>query len=274
MKLNLPPIVHEEFRRFTLERSRPLIGVPTWFDSSVLYPTVSIYAMNRIYLDALQASGGVPVLIPLNLDQQSLRHLFGQLDGLLLAGGEDIAPQQYNNSAPAIDDSLQLDRDATELLLTQWALACDMPILGICRGMQLINVALGGTLYQDLASQRPESNKHDFFAPQYERSQLSHGLEVEPDSHLATILGKSTNVNSLHHQGIKHVGKGLRVVAWATDGLPEALEAVRNSWVFGVQWHPEALMSTDPRQADIFQNFINYASEKATASYSLVRWVN
>ena len=181
-------------------KKRPLIGVPTWYDQSQVYSGVNVCAMNRLYLDALKQAGGLPILIPLDLDQEGLRMLFSQLDGLFLAGGEDIGEHHYQSesAAPLVERADEFDRDRTELMLTRWALDSQLPTFGICRGMQLINVASGGTLYRDLNEQRPDLCKHNYFAPHYDRERMSHGVELTRDSLLADLFGSHTVVNSIH----------------------------------------------------------------------------
>ena len=257
---------------------RPLIGVPTWSDHSQAYSCVAVYAMNRLYIEAIKRAGGLPILIPLDLDEDGLETIFEQLDGLFLAGGEDIAQEKYTQVAKApmrpdvlgsdSVDSDSFDRDTTELLLTRRALAARIPILGICRGMQLINVATGGTLYEDLDDQRPDLCKHNYFGPRFARDRMSHGVELAKNSLLADLFGSYADVNSLHHQGIAHVGDGLKVIAWSTNtqstnGLPEAIQSTTNEAVLGIQWHPEALMATDARHGIIFRHFVEHASMKA-----------
>jgi putative glutamine amidotransferase len=135
-----------------------------------------------------------------------------------------------------------------------------MPILGVCRGAQVINVACGGTLYQDLHSQRPDFAKHDYFPPNYERFRISHSIQIEADSRLAHALGSVHEVNSMHHQGIEQLGEGLRAVAVTDDGLVEAVEVPELPFVVGVQWHPEELARTDQLSSSLFYDFVLAAS--------------
>lgn len=135
-----------------------------------------------------------------------------------------------------------------------------MPVLGVCRGVQMINVTCGGTLYQDLHSQRPDLTKHDYFPPSFERYRITHQVAIEPDSRLAQALGTVHEVNSMHHQGIAQLGGGLRVVARAEDGLPEALELPLLPFVVGVQWHPEELAKTDQHSSSLFYEFVTAAA--------------
>jgi putative glutamine amidotransferase len=239
---------------------RPLIGVPTGREKSQRFFGLPLYIMNQTYVRVLENLGALPVLIPLQMSEETLQGIFTRLDGLFLAGGEDIDPSNYG-----VDRHVQLgapdqERDRTELLLTRMALAAGMPVLGVCRGVQLINVACGGTLYQDLHSQRPELPKHDYFPPTFERFRISHQVAIEPDSQLARTLGTRHEVNSMHHQGIDRVGHGLRVVGRAEDGLPEAVEMPPLPFVVGVQWHPEELAKTDQLSNSLFAEFIHAAA--------------
>lgn len=195
-------------------------------------------------------------MIPLQMSEATLRGIFERLDGLFLPGGEDIDPSQYGAERHPQLGATDQERDRTELLMTQWALEAGMPVLGVCRGVQVINVVCGGTLYQDLHSQRPDLEKHDYFPPTFERYRVTHQVAVEADSRLAQALGAVHEVNSMHHQGIDQLGGGLRVVARADDGLPEALEMPLLPFVVGVQWHPEELAKTDQHSSTLFYDFI------------------
>ncbi|MBX3051008.1 MAG: gamma-glutamyl-gamma-aminobutyrate hydrolase family protein [Caldilineaceae bacterium] len=240
---------------------RPLIGVPMGRERSQRFFGLPMYIMNQTYVRELEKRGALPVLIPLNMSEATLRGTFERLDGLFLPGGEDIDPSNYGEERHDQLGPVDKERDRTELSLTRWAMEWGMPLLGICRGVQVINVACGGTLYQDLHSQAAELDKHDFYPPKYERFRVSHNVRIEPDSRLAQALGHVHEINSMHHQGIKRLGYGLRIVATAPDGLPEALECPALPFILGVQWHPEELAKTDPHSADIFTRFVWAASD-------------
>lgn len=239
---------------------RPLIGVPMGRERSQRFFGLPMYIMNQTYVRELEKRGALPVLIPLNMSEATLHGTFQRLDGLFLPGGEDIDPSNYGEDRHEQLGPVDKERDRTELSLTRWAIEAGMPVLGVCRGVQLINVACGGALYQDLHSQAPHLDKHDFYPPKFERFRVSHNVEIEPDSRLAQALGHVHEINSMHHQGIKRLGYGLRVVATAPDGLPEALECPALPFVLGVQWHPEELAKTDPHSADLFSRFVWAAS--------------
>ncbi len=240
---------------------RPLIGVTTGREKSQRFFGLSLYIMNQTYVRSLENLGALPVMIPLNMTEATLYGMFQRLDGLFLPGGEDVDPANYGEERHPLLGATDRERDRTELLLTRWALQEGMPILGVCRGVQVINVACGGTLIQDLHSEQPDLDKHDYFPPSFERFRISHGIAIEADSQLAQAMGQVHEVNSMHHQGIEEVGFGLRVVARAEDGLPEALEAPVLPFVVGVQWHPEELSKTDQMSANLFYNFVCAAAE-------------
>jgi len=239
---------------------RPLIGVTMGREKSQRFFGLNLFIMNQTYVRTLEQLGALPVMIPLHMTEATLRGTFERLDGLFLPGGEDIDPANYGTGRHELLGATDKERDRTELLLTRWAVERGMPVLGVCRGVQMINVACGGTLTQDLHSERPELVKHDYFPPSFERFRISHPIDIEADSRLAHAMGQVHEVNSMHHQGIDRVGYGLRVVARADDGLPEALEAPALPYVVGVQWHPEELARTDQTSANLFYDFIKAAA--------------
>ena len=240
---------------------RPLIGVPTGREKSQRFFGLPLYIMNQTYVRTLENLGALPVMIPLQMSELTLRGIFERLDGLLLPGGEDMDPSVYGvDSHPQLGPT-DRERDRTELLLTRWALEAGMPLLGVCRGIQVLNVACGGTLHQDILSQRPDLDKHDYFPPNFERFRISHEVTIVSDSVLAKSHGARHEVNSMHHQGIDLVGNDLRVVARASDGLPEALEVPSLPFVVGVQWHPEELAQTDGRSSALFRDFIRASGD-------------
>lgn len=252
-----------------VSNSHPLIGIPTWNDGSLQYQGVQLYGMNQSYVDVLRNGGALPILIPLNMGRKMLRSMFERLDGLFLAGGNDISPHLYEKDgqhekdvqAPAEQvDSTDIARDSTELTLACWALDAGMPLFGVCRGMQLINVACGGTLYRDLHRQRPDLNRHDYVGTQYKRDQVRHHVTFTQNSELYNIFGSRTGVNSMHHQGINSLGNGLRVTAMSTDSLPEAIESINGAYVMGTQWHPEELVKKDRRHTVLIDHFIRAAA--------------
>ena len=235
---------------------RPLIGVTMGREKSQRFFGLNLFIMNQTYVRTLEQLGALPVMIPLHMTEASLRGIFERLDGLFLPGGEDIDPANYGAERHDLLGATDKERDRTELLLTRWAVERGMPVLGVCRGAQMINVACGGSLYQDILSDRPDLTKHDYFPPSFERYRISHPIDIEADSRLAHALGQIHEVNSMHHQGLARIGYGLRVVARADDGLPEAVEAPALPYVVGVQWHPEKMMPENGTQAKLLKAFV------------------
>jgi putative glutamine amidotransferase len=245
---------------------RPIIGIPTQTLQSIDGVPQDLplsWVMNHRYYVAVASVGGAPFMIPLLEDEEALRALFDTLDGLFLAGGVDLDPPSYGEERAEWCGRTDPPRDRVELLLTRWALEEGKPILGVCRGMQVINVATGGTLLQDCTQQLPGSIKHDYFPNAgFARDYLAHEIEVAGESRLRGILGSDrVPVNSMHHQGICRLGEGLVTTAFAPDGLAEALEMADERFVVGVQWHPEMLVDTDTPTRRLFEAFIDAASE-------------
>ncbi len=251
---------------------RPIIGIPTQTLQSLGGVSAEIppsWVMSQRYIQTLVQAGAVPWMIPL-VDETTLRGIYERLDGVFLPGGADIDPATYGDGPHVACDKTDPERDRVELSLAKWAMADGRPVLGVCRGIQLINVAAGGTLFQDLATQRPESIKHDYFpfnGQSFTRDHLAHTVDVSADSRLARLYGAGElRVNSMHHQGIRELGQGLRVTAVAPDGLVEAIETTGDAYVFAVQWHPEALTDRDAQARAMFREFIEAASATASSA--------
>ncbi|MEM7800313.1 MAG: gamma-glutamyl-gamma-aminobutyrate hydrolase family protein [Chloroflexota bacterium] len=242
-------------KRSTRGLHKPLIGMPTWIDQSTAYGGVDLFALNQSYINAVVAAGGIPFLIPLNLEREGLWSIFSRLDGLFLAGGTDIHPEHYGETAEGTEGRFDDERDHTELILARWSFEHNVPLFGVCRGMQMINVAAGGTLYHDLATDLPEKERHDFPGVGEIRQQIRHNIFIEADSFLGQTLGEIVGVNSMHHQAIKTVGDRLQVTAISEDGLVEGIEYADGRFVIGCQWHPEELMD-DPSQARLLTGFV------------------
>jgi putative glutamine amidotransferase len=236
---------------------KPLIGIScgTFYDRAWCPPS---FGHRQTYVDAIVRAGGAPMLIPPLQDEATLRVLYERLDGLLLAGGGDIAPDHYGHPPHEKLGMIDPLRDSAELPMARWAVADAKPLLGICRGVQVINVALGGTLYQDIPSQIGTELQHNLSYEREDWTYLAHEIQIAPDSLLAEVMGvERMPINSLHHQAICEVAPGLRAVAWAPDGVIEALEGVGPNFVVGVQCHPEALQATaDPRWQALFAAFV------------------
>jgi putative glutamine amidotransferase len=249
--------------------TRPVIGLTTQTLHSIDgIPTglPQSWVMNQRYFYAAAEAGGIPWMIPLMYDDiPTLREIYLRLDGLLIPGGVDMDPNQYGEDVRLECGNLDKARDAVEIQLTKWAIEDGKPVLGLCRGLQVINVAQGGSLYQDLNSQNPAFTKHDFFPTTgFERDYLAHEVDLTPGSRLQTLLHEPrVHVNSMHHQGIKKIGDALIAAAISDDGLIEAVEGEGDAFLIGVQWHPEVFEMENPQTRDLFGGFIRAACDWA-----------
>ncbi|NCP87035.1 MAG: hypothetical protein CO094_06480 [Anaerolineae bacterium CG_4_9_14_3_um_filter_57_17] len=237
--------------------SLPLIGITTRKNfTQANLPSISI---QRAYTDAILQAGGAPVLIPSDLPEAGWRLLFDRLDGLLFTGGGDIAVQRYGGEFHPTVGGVDEARDELELGLARLAVEQKKPFFGICRGLQVLNVALGGTLYTDIPAQLKNALVHN--APGADgvpaRTRLMHPVTVSAASRLARIFGvESLNVNSLHHQGIDRLAAGLTAAASAPDGIIEAVEVPGHPFGVAVQFHPEWLGDQQPIRR-LWQTFVD-----------------
>lgn len=237
---------------------RPLIGIPAASLDPAPNPGALYYQFSGNYPAALAASGALPVVIPLGLPEDALRELFEYLDGLMLAGGVDIAPEEYGEAPHPDLGKVDAARDRTELTIARWALAADLPVFGICRGIQTLNVAAGGSLYQDIPAQLPVAAKHNYRPSESPWEQPVHRVRVASGSRLAHILGATeVGANSFHHQAVKQTAPGFVSVAAAEDGVVEGIENPGRRFALGVQWHPEGMFRTDPLARQLFAAFVD-----------------
>jgi putative glutamine amidotransferase len=218
---------------------KPLIGITTFrTDSGRGY---TYFSLTESYVRAVSASGALPVMIPLGLAEEDLDRIREKLDGLVLSGGGDMDPKRYGGPSHSSVGEIDADRDRVELYLARQFAGSRRPLLGICRGLQVLNVALGGTLHADITAQRPGSIAHDLW-PGRGYDHAHHVVRIEEETRLAEILGEPmVEVNSLHHQGIRDLAPGLIPAAYASDGLIEAFELPDHPFGLAVQWHPERL---------------------------------
>ncbi len=239
--------------------SRPLIGISGRKDTSARLLHSPMYSVGETYVHAVQQAGGTPVIIPPVLSAEDSTTLLSHLDGLLLSGGEDIAPHRYGEGMESWLGGVDEVRDASELELVAQALELQLPVLGICRGHQLLNVARGGTLYQDITARLPEAQEHAL-VPGRPMEHIAHPVMLEPHSRLARILGGvEFGVNSAHHQAVRKPGAGLEIVAHAPDGIIEALEMPERPFCLSVQWHPEAMVKINATMRPLFEALIRAA---------------
>jgi anthranilate synthase component 2/putative glutamine amidotransferase len=229
----------------------PVIGVSGYLaDASWSVWSQPAALVPQSYVDAVAGAGGGAVVLPVQPDGRAAGRVVALLDGLVLAGGPDVAPAEYGARPGARTGPVQPERDAWELALARAALARDLPLLGVCRGMQLLNVALGGTLRQHL----PDGG-HQVVPGTFVR----RTVRVEPGSRLAAVLGGSAGAACHHHQAVARTGAGLRPAAWADDEVVEAVESAGHRFVVGVQWHPE----TDLTDLRLFRALVTACREEA-----------
>lgn len=242
--------------------TKPLIGVTSgdriFFQTDYFEGIRVSYTLSTI-TNAVIAAGGLPVNIPIHNKDLS-HHYLEQLDGLVLSGGTDVSPHLYGETVQPKIDRTDPQRDEREIALIEAAFDKGLPILGICRGFQLVNVMLGGSLYQDLSYREGTFIQHN----QLSNSDIPvHSINVNPDSHFASLTPDKTTVNSYHHQAIKDLSPELTRSAWADDGVIEAAEAINDKYDFiGVQYHPESLADEYPVHRALFEDFVERIRKK------------
>ncbi len=239
-----------------MDQKRPVIGVVPLYDIQ----RDSLWMIPG-YLDGIAAAGGIPVVLPLTEDEQVLGQLANDVDGFLMTGGQDVSPALYGEERlDSCGETLPV-RDGMESRIFQLCLERDVPVLGICRGIQLMNVLLGGTLYQDLPSQRPTQTEHHM-SPPYDRP--VHQVEICKGTPLFDLIQtERMDVNSYHHQAVRDKAPALQTMAVSEDGLIEAVCLPERPFVWAVQWHPELSWRTDEKSRRIFEAFVGRcASER------------
>jgi putative glutamine amidotransferase len=250
---------------------RPTIGI---ICSRYTRSGSSIFAgIGEQYILAIEAAGGIPLLIHLTRDTAVLDAHYRRCDALLFAGGGDVDPRHFGAQPHPQLGTVEELRDEVELTLAHRAAADGLPLLGICRGIQLLNVALGGTLYQDIPAELPGALDHYASRHGPDRAHMAHTITLEPGSWLATQLGADElPANTFHHQALRSVPPGLRVTGRAPDGVIEAIEGTGSSFVVGVQCHPEELWGqADPRWAQVFAAFVDVARQRMLAAADISR---
>lgn len=234
--------------------TQPLIGIT----SGQVHNTsgIPVTQIGRAYIAAVVRAGGLPLILPVGIAPTAAQVLLNRLDGLLVSGGGDIDPQRFNGNRHPMVGHVSAERDALEIALVKTALVSHKPLLAICRGIQVLNVALGGTLFTHIPDQVENALKHDWY-PDFPRDKIAHPITLTNNSLLRRIYGAAEiQVNSLHHQGVSKLGNGLTPTAFAPDGLVEGVEVDGAAFAIGVQWHPECLPD-DAGTQSLFKAFIN-----------------
>ncbi|MDO5426095.1 MAG: gamma-glutamyl-gamma-aminobutyrate hydrolase family protein [Eubacteriales bacterium] len=235
---------------------KPIIGI---LGSSAVYDGSERHFVNTSYLNAILKNGGIPMVIPSMSAEEDRRQLLELCGGILFPGGDDVDPHLFGEEPHPLIGNMNESEDLAGIEALRFADEKELPVLGICKGMQLVNVARGGSLYQDLSEftsghllhRRPELRDYPL-----------HTVSIAGDSKLRQILGTGElRVNSIHHQCVKKVGKGLKVTAWAADHVPEAMEDEKGR-ILLVQWHPELFLERDARMHALFADLIARAREK------------
>ena len=215
------------------------------------------HALSRTYVWALERAGAIPIILPVTSDPEVISGYLEVIDGLLLSGGWDVEPKHYGQEAHPQLGNLDPDRDLTELPLIRLAVEQDMPIFAICRGIQSLNVALGGTLVQDLPSQKPSDIEHVQRKNGIARNIATHYDSFISGSRIASIVGDTTmRVNSFHHQALDVVAPGIVVTGYSEDGIIESAEMPGKRYIVAVQFHPEDTAPHDEKSRKLFEAFV------------------
>ena len=240
--------------------SKPIIGIlsaRTYHPSAGPIPVLAEY-VNRSYCAGVEKGGGIPLILPVTSHKDEMERLLSLCQGLLLPGGLDVDPCFYGEDPLPVIGTIDHETDLFSIWAVQTAVDRGMPILGICRGLQLANVALGGSLYQDLTL---KTGTHILHAQRQERDSLIHEVTIKPGCRVAALLGtESIRTNTMHHQCAKDPGRGLAVTAQTKDGIPEAMESADGQIIL-VQWHPEELLESEPRMLALFSDLITRAQK-------------
>lgn len=240
-------------------KPKPIIGITA---DRVRAETGFLYqGLIEKYIDAIVNAGGMPFVIPITVPETGFDTILSRLDGILFSGGGDVDPEFYGGTNHPEIRKVFVDRDRVELKLVKDAVRDMKPFLGICRGIQVINVALGGSLYADIMSQHPGAIKHDYY-PGWPRDHRAHPVTLDKKARITGIMGvEHTMVNSLHHQAISQLAPGLDAVGHAPDGIIEAVELIDHPFGMAIQWHPEWMTDVN-EMALIFVHFVRAASDQ------------
>lgn len=207
------------------------------------------------YIQSVVRAGAIPIVLPILSDNKLSEKLFDMVDGLILTGGGDLDPAFYGENSHKKLGKVCRARDDFEFKLLDFAVKKNIPVFGICRGLQLINVYFGGTLYQDISLRKESCKKH--FQKKKQSSYAEHDIQIQKDSWISSFLEPDISVNSYHHQSVKKLANGFKVTAIAKDGIIEAIEKQdKHLFCIGVQWHPERMSQNNPSMQQLFNEFV------------------
>jgi putative glutamine amidotransferase len=250
-------------------RFRPVIGLTMHVPAPLPGDASRACSIAQTYTGVVAAARGIPwpIAVPA-CDGTILREIYDRLDGVFLTGGADVDPGHYDQPRQPCCGASDVVRDWLDLTLARWALADGKPLLGVCRGFQVLNVACGGALHQDLGTCRPSPLKHDCFSsPEFRPDHLAHRVRLVPRSRLAAVMATTeAEVNSRHHQGVQRLAPGLHATAFAADDLIEGVEGANGAYLVGVQWHPEDLVEAHPAMRRLFEDFVDAARKFAATA--------
>lgn len=246
----------------TKQMRSPIIGISATVlkIESGSFMGLERFAVVSDYIEAIRVAGGIPVILPMIEEKEVIQQQMELVDALLLSGGYDVSPLFYGEEPKRDLEVIRPDRDLYEIQLLQTARDLQKPILGICRGLQILNVAFGGTLYQDISTALPLSLQHTQKAKPEE---ATHSISLLPDTRLQKIMEEEILLtNSFHHQAIQNLAPGLIANAYAKDGIVEGVEAEDGRFILGVQWHPELMFVKYPKMLKLFYAFIEAAKQR------------
>jgi putative glutamine amidotransferase len=245
----------------------PLIGISTIDDHDAAGMHANRFSNNQSYAKAVEAAGGVPIMIPHVEEPEALRRIYDVLDGILLPGGLDVHPKFYGQEPHPALDPTDIGLDYIETTMLPWAFEDDLPVLGICRGEQVLNVVMGGTLIQDIYTQYPTAIDHRESFKRRIRDFLAHDIAVQGGTRLHELTEQDRVwVNTSHHQCIDKVAPGLIATAWSPDGIIEGVEAPESRFLMAVQCHPEEMWRKHGWARKLFSSFVEAAAETMTST--------
>lgn len=220
--------------------------------------------VSHAYIRAVENAGAIPLLIPRTEDFSCFPCYYALCDGFLFCGGDDISPRLFGEDLLTDRGHTDMDTDLFHLEFMKYALSPSLPLLAVCRGMQVLNIARGGSIYQDISLREGSSQNHMQLSSC--RSDICHRISCSQNSILYNICGNYTETNSFHHQCVRTIGKGLKITALTADGVVEALEDSSHPFLLGLQWHPECMCQSSPSMREIFSLFVEKARHAKTIS--------